>query len=89
MNKKTFVEKLSVEMDTTKKAAENALDNVLKTIKNGLTSEGEVRFIGFGAFRKKKRKARKGTNPHTGKPIRIKASKTVTFKPGKALKEAM
>jgi nucleoid DNA-binding protein len=30
-----------------------------------------------------------GRNPQTGEPIKIKASKTVTFKAGKALKDAV
>ncbi|MBW1678211.1 MAG: HU family DNA-binding protein, partial [Deltaproteobacteria bacterium] len=33
--------------------------------------------------------ARKGRNPQTGETIKIKASNTVRFKPGKALKDAL
>jgi DNA-binding protein HU-beta len=36
-----------------------------------------------------RRKARKGRNPQTGEAIKIKASNTVRFKPGKALKDAV
>jgi DNA-binding protein HU-beta len=35
------------------------------------------------------RKARKGRNPQTGQEIKIKASKTVGFKPAKELKNGL
>ncbi|EOG5641724.1 HU family DNA-binding protein, partial [Pseudomonas aeruginosa] len=30
-----------------------------------------------------------GKNPQTGQPVKIKASNTVAFKPGKALRDAV
>ena len=44
---------------------------------------------GFGSFSLSERAARKGRNPLTGESINIKASKTVRFKVGKELKEAV
>ncbi|MBC7191116.1 HU family DNA-binding protein [Marinobacter sp.] len=49
----------------------------------------DVTLIGFGTFNIRKREARNGRNPRTGTPIRIPASRTVGFKPGKALKDAV
>jgi DNA-binding protein HU-beta len=49
----------------------------------------KVTLVGFGTFSKVRRKARKGRNPQTGATIKIKASNTVRFKPGKALKGAL
>jgi nucleoid DNA-binding protein len=37
----------------------------------------------------RKRKARTGINPQTKEKIKIAASKTCAFKPGKTLKEAV
>ena len=51
--------------------------------------EGKVTLVGFGTFSKSKRKARKGRNPQTGAPIKIKAATVVKFKAGKALKDAI
>ena len=45
--------------------------------------------IGFGSFTVRERAERSGKNPQTGKTMTIPASKTVAFKPGKALKEAV
>ena len=89
MNKKQLVEAVAKEMDKSKAEAERSVNAVIESIKKGVKKDGVVQLIGFGSFKVKKRKARKGRNPQTGKPIRIKASKTVTFRPGKALKERL
>jgi DNA-binding protein HU-beta len=54
-------------------------------LKNG----ENVSLIGFGTFSVKERAARTGRNPQTGASIQIGASKTPSFKAGKALKDAV
>ena len=49
----------------------------------------DITLIGFGTFNVRHREAREGRNPQTGASIRIPASKTVGFKAGKALKDAI
>ncbi|MCK7547760.1 HU family DNA-binding protein [Marinobacter koreensis] len=49
----------------------------------------DTTLIGFGTFNIRSREARSGRNPQTGAAIQIPASKTVGFKPGKALKDAI
>ncbi len=49
----------------------------------------DVTLIGFGTFNIRSREARSGRNPQTGASIQIPASKTVGFKAGKALKDAV
>ncbi|GHD49793.1 DNA-binding protein HU-alpha [Marinobacter persicus] len=49
----------------------------------------DVTLIGFGTFNIRKREARTGRNPQTGQEIQIPASKTVGFKAGKGLKNAI
>ena len=49
----------------------------------------DVTLIGFGTFNIRSREARNGRNPQTGASIQIPASKTVGFKAGKALKDAI
>jgi DNA-binding protein HU-beta len=71
----------------TKAAAERAVNAVLDAIETGIKKDGVVQLIGFGTFSVKTRAARKGRNPSTGAEIKIKASKTVGFKAGVALKE--
>jgi DNA-binding protein HU-beta len=59
---------------------------VLDGIAAGSKKDGNVQLIGFGTFAVKARAARTGRNPQTGATIKIKASKTVGFKAGAALK---
>lgn len=49
----------------------------------------DTTLIGFGTFAIRHRQAREGRNPQTGASIQIPASKTVGFKAGKALKDAI
>ena len=49
----------------------------------------DTSLIGFGTFSVRKRDARQGRNPQTGAAIQIPASKTVGFKAGKGLKDAV
>ena len=53
-----------------------------KTVKNG----GKFQIGTFGTFRVTKRGARRGRNPQTGEPIKIRDSKSPRFKPSAQLK---
>ena len=47
----------------------------------------KVQITGFGNFETRKRKARAGRNPRTGRALTIKASVAPVFRAGKGLKE--
>ncbi|MBE7444208.1 MAG: HU family DNA-binding protein [Planctomycetia bacterium] len=87
MNKQTLIESVTKELGISKAQVERAVNAVLNGISRGLKKDKNVQLIGFGTFLVKTRKARKGRNPQTGEPIKIKASKTVGFRVGKKLKE--
>lgn len=90
MNKAELTEAVQKNLggDTSKRAAGEALDAVLKAIAKGVKS-GPVQLIGFGTFKVVKRAARTGRNPKTKEPMRIKASKTVRFVPSSKLKASL
>jgi nucleoid DNA-binding protein len=52
-------------------------------------AEAEVALPGLGKLRSKNRAARTGRNPKTGEVVEIPERRTVTFKAGKALAEAV
>jgi len=52
-----------------------------------LDNGGKVTIPGFGTFGTRRRAARTGTNPSTGKKIKIPARNYVFFRAGKTLKE--
>jgi len=88
MNKGELINEVA-KVVSTKKEAKAAVDCVLSTITKVLKKKQRVTLIGFGTFKVDKRKARKGRNPRTGEPIKIKAKKVPKFVPGKALKDAI
>lgn len=91
MNRAQLVEKVQKELgaETSKAAAERALNAVIDSIKAGVKKEKKVQLIGFGSFEVKKRAARNGINPKTGEKIKIKASKTVKFTAGADFKNSI
>jgi DNA-binding protein HU-beta len=92
MNKAELIDMIQKDKDAqfeSKAAAERSLNAVLESIKKALKKEKSLQLVGFGTFNVKSRAARMGRNPQTGEAIKIKASKTVGFKPGKEFKSTL
>ena len=89
MNKSEIVGRVAGRMGLSKPAAEGAVDTVLTAIGEALAKGEDVRIAGFGTFATRTRRARTGRNPRTGESVSIPASKTPSFKAGKALKETV
>ncbi len=89
MTKGELIETIAKDVAITKTDAAKALDSVIGAITKAVKKGNKVTLVGFGTFALSKRAARKGRNPQTGAELKIKASKTVTFKAGKSLKAAL
>ena len=89
MNKGDLVNAIAAKTGATKKAAEEALNAMLDSIKDALVNGDKVQLVGFGSFETKARAARKGKNPQTGAEMKIPACKAPSFKAGKALKDVV
>lgn len=89
MNKAELIDAIAAHADLTKRDAGGAVDAFCEAIADALSRGEDVTLVGFGSFSVKEREARTGRNPATGATIDIPASKTVGFKPGKALKDAV
>ena len=89
MNKAELIDAVADASEISKASAGRALDALIETITKALKKDDQVTLVGFGTFALRKRAARSGRNPRTGETIKIKASKVPTFKPGKALKDAI
>ena len=87
MNKTELIENVAKEANVSKKEAGAVIAATLDVIGATLKKGDKVQLIGFGTFEARKRPARTGRNPQTGKNIKIKASVVPAFKAGKALKE--
>ncbi|MCJ8342861.1 MAG: HU family DNA-binding protein [Cetobacterium sp.] len=90
MTKKDFAKVLfEKELFVSKAEAERKLDGILTAFEEVLAAGEDINFIGWGKFEVAERAARVGRNPKTGEEIQIEAKKTVKFKPGKTLLEAV
>jgi DNA-binding protein HU-beta len=89
MNKSDLIDAMAEAADVSKSAAGRALDALTDAIAVALKNGETVSILGFGTFSIKERAARMGRNPQTGATIEIAASKTPSFKAGKALKDAV
>jgi len=89
MNKGELIEAVAATENISKAAAESCVNAVLAAVRQGVARDEKVQIAGFGTFNVRTRKARKGRNPRTGEEIMIRAGKTVGFKAGKALREAL
>lgn len=89
MNRAELVDLISERAELPKITAARALDVLLEGITESLKKGDPVVIVNFGTFTVKERAAREGRNPATGEKIKIKATKVVGFKAGKALKDAV
>jgi len=92
VNKSELVQQLASRADLSRAEASRAVD-ALFSVENGLIAEAlrsdqKVQITGFGSFEAKRREARKGRNPRTGKEIDIAASTSPVFRSGKSLKDS-
>ena len=89
MNKKELIDAISQKSKLTKADSETALNSVICCLTDLLAKGDSIILPGFASISVKNRAARIGRNPATGKPLNIAASKTVGFKVGSKLKEAI
>lgn len=89
VNKTELITSVAERAEITKKEAEKAINAFLASVEEVLVKKEKVQLIGFGTFEVKRREARKGRNPQTGKEIAIPASTVPVFKAGKGLKDSV
>lgn len=89
MNKSELIDAIAEHSQLSKADAGRALNGFIAAVTDAMKREDDVVLVGFGTFGVKERAARAGRNPSTGEAIQIPASKSVGFRQGKALKEAV
>tara|TARA_B100000315_G_scaffold76786_1_gene70187 strand:- start:10361 stop:10636 length:276 start_codon:yes stop_codon:yes gene_type:complete len=75
--------------ELSKKLVGELIDSTFENVSKAVRKNRRFSYPDFGTFTVKKRKARMGRNPQTGAKIKIKASKTVGFKPAPSLKSSL
>ena len=89
MNKTELIASVANAAGVTRKDAERIVNATFDTIAAQMAAGERVQVSGFGIFETKQRQARVGRNPLTKEAIEIPASTLPTFKPAKALKDAV
>lgn len=89
MNKADLIALIAAQTELSKATTARTVDALLETISTELAKGGMVQVMGFGSFTTRRREARIGRNPQTGKEMEIAASTAAMFKPGAKLKDAV
>lgn len=87
MNKKELVQAIVTDSQVSKKDVEKVVESFTKVVSESLRDGDKVQLVGFGTFELSERAEREGRNPKTGATMKIPASRSPKFKPGKALKD--
>jgi DNA-binding protein HU-beta len=89
MTKAELIAAIADKTGLNKAQAKSALDAFVESVTSSVKQGSEVRIVGFGSFSPVDRKAGVARNPRTGAQVVRPASRTVRFRPGEGLKDAM
>lgn len=89
MNKNELISAIAEKSGLTKVDAKSALEATVAAVTEALAKGDKVSLIGFGTFAVVEKGERTGINPRTKETIKIAARKSVKFKQGSELGEAV
>lgn len=89
MTKVDLVNAIAESTSLAKKDVEKVISALPDVILKGIVEDGKVQLIGFGTFSLEERAERVGRNPKTKEEMIIPAKKTMKFKVGKTIKDAL
>ena len=87
MNKEELVKEVSKKAKVSQKSTADVIAATLETIEKAVAKGKKVTLVGFGTFEPRKRAARIGRNPQTGKELKIAAKTVPAFTAGKKFRE--
>lgn len=85
MNKEQLCTQISKQTKMSKAKCMMLIDATFNTIESTLKKGQEVKMVGFGTWKKVRRKARAGRNPQTGKKLTIPSRNVAKFSMGQHL----
>lgn len=87
MVKSELIQKLAEQANIQPKIAEIAVNTVFNAMTESLVKGEGIEIRGFGSFKVREYRGRKGNHPRTGTEIEIPAKRRPFFKVGKELRE--
>ena len=85
----SITEAIYEEIGLSRKDSGDLLDMIIEEIKKELVSGRDVKISSFGTFALRKKNARIGRNPKTGKEAEITPRTVISFKPSQILRKAV
>lgn len=89
MTKQELVDSVAEKAELSKAQVKSVIDSMFEEIVKSIKKDKRFAMPGFGTFTVRERKAKTGRNPKTGEQIKIKASKTIAFKPAPTVKDKL
>ena len=87
LTKSQIIEEVRTNNRLTKKQSTDTVEALLEIMKETLVSGDDVLISGFGKFRVKEKRERRGRNPATGEDMMLDARKVVRFRCSGKLRE--
>ena len=87
MNREELVKEIAKSTKLSQKSVSEVLSATVESIQNTVKKGDKVTLVGFGTFESRRRAARNGRNPQTGKEIKNAAKTVPVFSAGKKFKE--
>lgn len=85
----SITEAIYEEVGLSRKDSGDILDMAIEEIKAELVRGNDVKISSFGTFGLRKKNARMGRNPKTGKEAEISPRTVISFKPSQILRKAV
>ena len=89
MTKKEFYDATAEKAHASKKDTAAILDAALAVFESAMISGDKLALTGIGTFEVSEKGERTARNPRSGETITVPASRSVKFKAGKTLKDAV
>ena len=86
MNKAELIDVLTKKLNTDRRTATEAVENIVDTIVRAVHKGDSVTITGFGVFEQRRRAARVARNPRTGETVKVKPTSVPAFRPGAQFK---
>jgi len=86
LTKRRIAEYVSEEMGFSVRSVLNIVDQLFECMEDKLLEGQDIKIVRFGTFTSVEKKARRGTNLATGRPVTIPPRRKVVFRPSRTLK---
>ncbi len=89
MTKAELVDRVAYQTAMTKRQSTKVVDLLLQCMIEALQAGDKIELRGFGSFRCRERRPKRGRNPRTAEVVEVPAKAVIYFKTGKALHERL